>query len=212
MDKIVVSAPTRVSDEYIEKLVKSKEAWINTKLKELKEKYPLCESKNFIDRKHIPYLGKDYDLHIQEELNIYKCTLQFKDNKFIACIPRNKSLDSVNTELQSLAINLIIDESMNLARQKVMHYSTLLNVFPKKIQIKDQRSSWGTCSSLGNIYLNYRIFLAPTYIVDYVIVHELCHLRHMNHSKDFWNLVSSIYPNYNDCRKWLKENGNSLNI
>ena len=54
--------------------------------------------------------------------------------------------------------------------------------------------------------------MAPVYIIDYVIVHELCHLKVMNHSKDFWNLVESIFPNYRECRKWLKENGRKLTI
>lgn len=101
---------------------------------------------------------------------------------------------------------------MILVKEKVSHYSKILNVFPKKLQIKDQKSSWGTCSSLGNIYLNYRILLAPSYILDYVIIHELCHLRHMDHSKEFWNLVESICPNYLNYKKWLKENGYTLDI
>lgn len=168
--------------------------------------------KNFTDRKQIPYLGVNYDLIIYEQSNIYKCKISFKDNKFIAYVPKNTSVETRNAELRMLTINLVINESLQLVKDKVTYYSNILKVFPKKIQIKDQKSSWGTCSSLGNIYFNYRILFAPTDVIDYVIIHELCHLRHMDHSKEFWELVSSICPNYNDYRKWLKLNGHSLDI
>lgn len=138
--------------------------------------------------------------------------MYFKNNQFIAYVPKNTSIETRNKELRILTINLVINESMILVKEKVSYYSKTLKVFPKKIQIKDQKSSWGTCSSLGNIYLNYRILLAPSYIVDYVIIHELCHLRHMDHSKEFWNLVKSICPNYLNCKKWLKENGYTLDV
>lgn len=211
-DNIVVSAPTNVSDSYIDKVVKSKEAWLNSKLEELKKTHPLFEVKNFIDRKQIPYLGVNYDFIIYEKSDIYKFQIHFKDDKFIAYVPKNTSVETRNTELRMLSINLVINESMQLVKDKVAYYSKLLNVFPKKIQIKDQKSSWGTCSSLGNIYFNYRILFAPNDVLDYVIIHELCHLRHMDHSKDFWNLVSSICPNYIEYRNWLRINGHSLDI
>lgn len=207
-----MSAPTNVSDLYIEKLVNSKKDWINSKLNELKSKYDVDETIKFIDRKYISFLGKNYKLSINEKADIYKCELFFKDNKFIGYTPKNMSLENKTKELNLLAINLIIDESTSVAKEKVLYFSKLLNVFPQKIQIKDQKSSWETCSSLGNIYLNWRVFLAPIEIVDYVIIHELCHLKHMNHSPEFWDLVSSVKPNYKECRNWLKDNGYLLNI
>lgn len=80
------------------------------------------------------------------------------------------------------------------------------------ITIRDQKSRWGSCSGTGTLSFNYRLMMAPPKILDYVVVHELCHLTHMNHSKDFWNMVGSILPDYKESKKWLKEHGSELTV
>jgi hypothetical protein len=80
------------------------------------------------------------------------------------------------------------------------------------ITVRDQKTRWGSCSSLGTLSFNYRLIFAPPIILDYVVVHELCHLTHMNHSKDFWNMVESILPDYKVYRQWLKEHGTELTL
>lgn len=81
-----------------------------------------------------------------------------------------------------------------------------------KVVIRDQKTRWGSCSSNKTLSFNYRLMLAPPQILDYVVVHELCHLTHMNHSSDFWKLVESVLPDYKERRKWLKEHGNELTM
>ena len=81
-----------------------------------------------------------------------------------------------------------------------------------KITIRDQKTRWGSRSSSGTLSFNYRLMYAPLKVLDYVVVHELCHITHMNHSKDFWNMVASILPDYKESRNWLKEHGKELNI
>ncbi len=78
------------------------------------------------------------------------------------------------------------------------------------ITTRDQKTRWGSCSSRGTLSFNWRLMLAPPAILDYVVVHELCHLEHMNHSKDFWQCVEIILPDYKERRKWLKEHGQEL--
>ena len=81
-----------------------------------------------------------------------------------------------------------------------------------RISIRDQKTRWGRCSSRGTLSFNWRLMLAPPDILDYVIVHELCHLTHMNHSPAFWQCVEHILPDYKTRRKWLKENGYQLTL
>lgn len=81
-----------------------------------------------------------------------------------------------------------------------------------RITIRNQKTRWGSCSSTGTLSFNYRLMFAPPRVLDYVVVHELCHLTHMNHSRDFWNLVASVMPDYKQYKVWLKEHGQELNI
>ncbi len=79
-----------------------------------------------------------------------------------------------------------------------------------RITVRDQKTRWGSCSARGTLSFNWRLMLAPPAILDYVVVHELCHLTHMNHSAAFWQKVESVYPDYRTARKWLKEHGQEL--
>lgn len=79
-----------------------------------------------------------------------------------------------------------------------------------KVTIRDQKTRWGSCSSSGTLSFNYRLMLAPPQILDYVVVHELCHLKHMNHSPAFWQAVADVLPDYKERKQWLKEHGSEL--
>lgn len=80
----------------------------------------------------------------------------------------------------------------------------------KKIVIREQSTRWGSCSSTGTLSLNWRLLLAPTVVSDYVIIHELCHIKEMNHSKSFWALVAQFMPDYKRHKLWLKVNGREI--
>lgn len=96
--------------------------------------------------------------------------------------------------------------------QRCAYYRTLTGGCYTAVTIRDQKTRWGSCSSRGTLSFNYRLIFAPPEILDYVVVHELCHLTHMNHSKEFWNKVASVMPDYNTHRKWLKEHGGELTL
>lgn len=102
------------------------------------------------------------------------------------------------------------DAAKDYIPKRVEYYHTFTGGNYSKITIRDQKTRWGSCSATGTLSFNFRLMMAPPRVLDYVVVHELCHLTHMNHSKDFWNMVESILPDYKEHRKWLKENGHSL--
>ena len=89
-------------------------------------------------------------------------------------------------------------------------YAQMLGVEPKRISIRAQRTRWGSCSSQGTICLNWRLMLLPSDLCDYILVHELCHLRHLDHSKKFWGLVESVFPDYAECEDRLESMQGSL--
>ena len=94
--------------------------------------------------------------------------------------------------------------------QRVEYYSKQMGGSYQTVSIREQKTRWGSCSSNHTLSFNWRLMLAPPQVLDYVIVHELCHLTHMNHSKEFWDLVEKIMPDYKEKKQWLKENGHLL--
>lgn len=94
--------------------------------------------------------------------------------------------------------------------KRTAYFQTLTGGSYQRISIRDQKTRWGSCSSKGTLSFNWRLMLAPPDILDYVIVHELCHLTHMDHSPEFWQAVEAVCPNYRNSKKWLKDHGKEL--
>jgi len=92
------------------------------------------------------------------------------------------------------------------------YYAQQLGVTYDRIRIANQKTRWGSCSSKGTLSFNWRLMLAPPKVLEYVVVHEVCHLKEMNHSPRFWKLVEKFMPDYKEYKKWLKENGNTLQL
>lgn len=88
---------------------------------------------------------------------------------------------------------------------RVAYYSKIMGVTVGRITIRNQKTRWGSCSSKGNLNFNYQLYYLPEELLDYVVIHELAHRRHMNHSADFWAEVEKYCPDYKVQRKWLKE-------
>lgn len=91
--------------------------------------------------------------------------------------------------------------------ERAAYYAGILGVSYGRITIRDQKSRWGSCSSRGNLNFTWKLVLAPPEVLDYVVVHELCHRIEMNHSAAFWKQVERVMPDYQEHRRWLKENG-----
>ena len=108
-------------------------------------------------------------------------------------------------ELQKMGREAVADLPARAAR-----LAAAAGVSYGRITIRKQRTRWGSCSSKGNLNFNCLLMLAPEEVRDYVVIHELCHRRHMNHSAAFWTEVERIMPDYREHRKWLKENGGAL--
>ena len=108
-------------------------------------------------------------------------------------------------ELQELAT-----QAVKLIPQKVHYYAQIIGVTYGRITIRNQRTRWGSCSGKGNLNFNCLLLLMPEEVLDYVVVHELCHRKEMNHSARFWEEVEKILPDYRQRRKWLKDNGGRI--
>ncbi|NLL76797.1 MAG: M48 family metallopeptidase [Clostridiales bacterium] len=129
---------------------------------------------------------------------------------------RSKPINNY-TKTQRLALEKRYKEAARelIPKRAAYYISAYPALFPhsySRITVRDQKTRWGSCSSKGTLSFNWRLMLAPPAVLDYVIVHELCHLTHMNHSRDFWECVGTILPDYKKHKKWLKEHGHELTL
>ena len=104
----------------------------------------------------------------------------------------------------------LAEEALKVIPAKVEYFAKVIGVTYGKITIRNQKTRWGSCSSKGNLNFNCLLMLAPPEVLDYVVVHELCHRKQMNHSKAFWLEVEKVLPDYKEVRKWLKEEGSQM--
>ena len=132
-----------------------------------------------------------------------KNSIEIKDDKIFV------SGNNLNKEqAHKILIDWYKQLSISLFKKKIEFYSTKMKLKINNFFIKDYKSKWGLCSNVKKeIFLNWRLVMAPISVIDYVVVHELCHIIESNHSKNFWNEVEKNHPNYKKDREWLKKNG-----
>lgn len=99
------------------------------------------------------------------------------------------------------------ERAKSVLAQRTAYFARQIGVTYGKITVRDQKTRWGSCSQTGNLNFNFRLILAPSEVLDYVVVHELCHRRQMNHSAQFWQEVAQVLPDYRKRKAWLTENG-----
>lgn len=114
------------------------------------------------------------------------------------------------TPLTKGEVQTLAREAARILPGRAAHFAPLVGVSYGRITIRSQRTRWGSCSAKGNLNFNCLLMLAPSEIQDYVVVHELCHRKHMNHSDAFWAEVERILPDWREHRRWLRENGGQL--
>lgn len=205
--KIVVSAPLFISDGRIKEILMEKDAWILENLRVMEDRKK--EVKDF--KEGILYLGNRYKLNLHR-IKFKASKIIFDKESFNIYIPETNDDRQSYELIKDVMTKWYRDKAEVIFRQRADYYAGRLEVSVNRISVKDQKSRWGSCSSMGNINLNYRLIMAPMEIIDYVIVHELCHLVYMNHSKEFWKLVEDFCPRYKEYKEWLKINGNKLKL
>ncbi|WP_250675449.1 SprT family zinc-dependent metalloprotease [Paraclostridium ghonii] len=204
---INVLAPNGLDKNFIISKVNEKSEWIIKKLDELKEKNDKIQQKHYEDGDIFLYLGKEYKLKIIEDISLvgYKVNLE---GEFL--------IVRVNTNNKELIKNVLKswygDETLRLSKERIDYYKSYFNDNVSEIKIKDQKTRWASCTYKNEILFNLRCAMAPIEIIDYIVVHEMCHMEHRNHSKYFYLAIERILPDYKNRIKWLKENGLKMNF
>jgi predicted metal-dependent hydrolase len=179
-------------------ILKSKARWISRNLQRFSHAHSLSTRKELRSGDTVPYLGQDLQL-VQQE-NHASDSIVLEGNK-LAVRP-----NLFNNGLLELALEeWYRTEAAKLINEKTTKLSSQMGISYKRIVIRGQRTRWGSCSHKKNLSFNWKLIMAPEPVVEYVIIHELIHLKEMNHSKRFWELVAQYCPGWWEHKKWLKQ-------
>ena len=206
-NQIILRSPQFTPKVILKAFALSKINWLR-KHHQRQEENP-CIKREYKDGEIWHLFGKPFSLHIEsgQKSNLY---FNHENNELqITVGSRVKNTKSfiqqkLTAWYKATALEYLENRAPELAEEMQLDY--------KSIAARDYKARWGSCSSQGQLSFNWRIFMAPTSVIDSVIVHELAHLKHFNHSKQFWQLVYSIYPDYKNQHDWLKKNQHILQV
>ncbi len=205
---VKVSAPNRLSDTRISELLHKKNKWIKDKIL-IQSQTPTANEKEYISGECFSYLGKNYRLKV---VSGGEACVKLKGGFLTVGISEGLTEKQKQSDVQEQLVTWYMNLALKRLREKTKRYSKLLNLNPRSINIKKYKSRWGSCSPSNDITYNWKIIIAPHHIIDYVVVHELCHMKEHNHSPKFWKLVERIIPDHKESRQWLKHNGWMLEV
>jgi len=208
---IIVRYPSKLNPHKIEIFLHDKKKWILSNLKKIDGIQRSYQEIQFVDDEILPFLGKKYRLQVVST-NSKRIKFDFIDNEFIASIPIGSRENEHSSKIKAKAIKWYKDKAINIINIRVTEFIKYIGKSPTDVKIKSYKARWGSCKSDGTLIFNWKIIIAPEEVLDYVIVHEMCHILTMNHSKKFKDKLSSIIPDYKILRKWLKVNGYSLKL
>lgn len=207
---VSVVAPEHIDISLVEKVLHKKAPWILKKLYEFNEIKLHSSAKEFLSGEKIPYLGRQYRLKVTAHDKISDAKLSFNRGLFSADIPRNWETDQRIRRLKELFQRWYFVHGQMKIEERLKLYSPKMECYPTQLVIKEQEMRWGSCTKNGIININWLILMAPMQIVDYVLVHELAHIKHPDHSPAFWATIQSILPDYESRKEWLRINGPTL--
>ena len=202
---VSVVVPASISVEKIDQLLVSKRLWIKEKMALQRALAPVTD-KQFVSGEAFPYLGRNYRLKVEQGSFVPVKLLQ---GQLVVQTPEGSQQPHM---IRNALVRWYKRQALQKMRDKVKRYAPIVGVKPTGVAIKSFKSCWGSCTAKGELEFNWRIMFAPNRMVDYVVVHELCHLIHYDHSPDFWSEVWRVMPDYQECRNWLKENSERLVI
>lgn len=204
---INVIAPNGLDKTFIVDKVKNKSDWIIKKLDEIEVLNNNRYTRSYESGDIFLYLGNEYILEVLVDKTTIGTSVSLENNKLIV-----KSNSNNKDVIQRALKNWYTDETLGITKERINYYKLFFEDTVNSIKIKDQKSRWASCTYKNEILFNLRCSMMPIQIIDYIVVHEMCHMEHRNHSKDFYLAVERILPDYKERVKWLKNNGVRMNF
>ena len=199
-----VRAPWRFSRRRAREVLRENADWVLNAVDTARAR--LAERPRLVTGTRLPLLDGSVRLEVRPraQIDLFECARPWRGRA-----ERRGSVLRVGTtslgeaELRALIERWYRREAAVHLAARVEHYASRLGVRPSRVTVRGQRSRWGSCSARGTVSLNWRLIMVPSALADYVVVHELCHLRHMDHSPRFWAMVGDVVPDYRERRRSL---------
>lgn len=195
---IRVIAPRDTKDEVIHKMLELHWEQLQDKIKEMRQRSNGSMEKAYDNGEKFLYLGKEYTITVQQKEDISKDKVEISDHQFMVYV---KELEEEN--IQKALKRFYYQKCKALVEKRVNFYQNQFKDRPRSISIADDQKTWGTCNSRRELTFNWRLAMAPLEVIDYVVVHEMCHMVHLNHDRSFWRLVGKMIPDYERKQNWL---------
>ena len=199
--EVVVKAPWYVTGSQIQEVVESKRAWIMQKLEEYKASPR--KVKEYTNGEKFQILGESYYLNIYYQ-DITTAMLNVENEKINIILPLIYSEEDNTEQIKKMInkmYNMIAEKEVEIAMEKTRK---MVGLAPEEYRIKKIKTAWGSCSSTKKITINQDLIMYSRKALEYVVLHEICHLKYMNHSKKFWEMVEKYMPDYKDAEAELK--------
>jgi len=195
--------PHRLSMEIAQQFIEQKTSWIQQKLQQQSRQQKI--ERQFTNGEVFNYLGEPHTLQLSQQDRI--AVVNKIGNELILSGRLNRLS---TTGIRLALIQWYKDRAIDYLTMRTTELAEQTGLKPKSITIKSYKARWGSCTIHAELHYNWQLIQAPAEIIDYVIIHELCHIQHHNHSRQFWQLVEQHYPNYKTARHWLKIQGYQL--
>lgn len=205
---ITVMAPLDTNEEEIREAVKLKGAWIVQKLFEFRNIESKRVNREFVNGESFMYLGRNYSLqiHIDETLQNNSSVKLFRGKFHVYVKEKDDELIKEGMEAWYR------EKTEEQVKKRIKYYQKFFSKKPTAIKVKEQKKRWASCTSNDELLFNWRCVMAKSTALDYIVVHEMCHMYYMNHSQEFWDLVASIMADYEVRKEWLRDYGVRLNL
>jgi len=204
---VSVASPYNMKEREVFDFINEKARWITKKVKEARKNKAILDQKKFDHGKEFLFLGKKYKLSVFER-NIKRGNISFNHLEgWFVTVPQKLSYKERRIKVKTKMLQWYRIQAKEILGGRIFSYSRIMGIEPKKIAVRSQKRLWGCCDyNTQTIHFNWQIILSPIKVVDYVVVHELCHLTIPNHSKRFWKKVEKFMPDFNCHKQWLKAN------
>ena len=197
---VIVRAPLRAAEKQVRDFVESKAGWIERKRSEARQ-HAALPAKQFRVGERFLFLGQEYPLVLADG---QRAALRFDGQFALSRRALSRAPQVFEKWYKAQALRVL--------SERVSHFSAKHNFRPGRIRISSARTRWGSCSSKGTLSFTWRLVMAPPEVIDYVVLHELVHLKVKNHSRTFWDGVATLMPDYKRQVDWLKKNGRALTL